>query len=62
MGHKSENMNGELVAIVRRLDIDGDGKIKYNEFIEAISPVKPDILPLHQEKEPSVHIEKELTE
>jgi Ca2+-binding EF-hand superfamily protein len=28
----------EVVAIIRRLDIDADSKISYDEFIEAMKP------------------------
>lgn len=44
MGHQS--LPQELVAIVRRLDIDGDSKIGYHEFIESMSPVSPDMIPV----------------
>ena len=46
MGHQV--LPEELAAIVRRLDIDGDAKITYEEFAEALSPVSPDLLPVHQ--------------
>ena len=41
MGHRV--MPHELVSIVRRLDINGDQKIEYEEFVESISPVSPEI-------------------
>lgn len=34
------------MAIVRRLDIDGDSKIRYHEFIESMTPVSPDMIPI----------------
>ena len=46
MGHQV--LPEELAAIVRRLDIDGDAKITYEEFVEALSPVSPDLLPVHE--------------
>lgn len=46
MGHQV--LPQELLAIVRRLDIDGDSKIGYYEFIESISPVSPDMIPVQQ--------------
>lgn len=46
MGHHV--VKKELVAILRRLDLDGDSKISYHEFIEAIKPVSPEILPKAQ--------------
>jgi len=30
-----------LSSIVRRLDVNGDGKITFDEFIEAFTPVSP---------------------
>ena len=44
MGHQV--LPQELVAIVRRLDIDGDSKIGYHEFIESMTPVSPDMIPI----------------
>ena len=46
MGHQV--LPEELAAIVRRLDIDGDAKITFEEFVEALSPVSPDLLPVHE--------------
>lgn len=43
MGHQV--LPEEVKAIIRRLDIDGDQKINYNEFVESISPVSPDFIP-----------------
>jgi hypothetical protein len=36
-------MSHELVSIVRRLDINGDQIIEFDEFVESISPVSPEI-------------------
>jgi len=41
MGHQV--VPAEIESIIRRLDIDGDGIIKFPEFVESISPVSPDI-------------------
>ena len=41
-GHLPEK--DELVAIMRRFDLDGDAKITFSEFVEALSPVMPDII------------------
>ena len=46
MGHQV--LTEEIKAIIRRLDIDGDQKISYTEFIESISPVSPDLTPIFQ--------------
>lgn len=46
MGHQV--LPKELIAIVRRLDIDGDSKIGYQEFVESITPVSPDMIPVEQ--------------
>jgi len=43
MGHQV--IPEEIKAIVRRLDIDGDQRISFSEFIESISPVSPDLTP-----------------
>jgi len=43
MGHQV--LSQEIVSIVRRLDIDGDSRITYNEFVEALTPVSPDLIP-----------------
>ena len=43
MGHKV--INQELISIVRRLDIDGDSRITYKEFVEAVTPISPDLIP-----------------
>ena len=43
MGHQP--LPDEVNAIMRRLDIDGDQKIDFSEFVESINPVSPDFLP-----------------
>lgn len=43
MGHQV--LPEEVKAIIRRLDIDGDQKINFDEFVESISPVSPDFIP-----------------
>ena len=42
IGHKP--LKGELIAIMRRFDLDGDAKISFQEFVEALTPVQPDII------------------
>lgn len=32
----------EVVCILRRLDIDGDSRVSFHEFVEAISPISPE--------------------
>ena len=49
MGHHV--VKKELVAILRRLDLDGDSKISYHEFVEGVKPVSPEILPKQQREE-----------
>jgi Ca2+-binding EF-hand superfamily protein len=44
MGHQV--LKKELVAILRRLDTDGDSKISFQEFAEGIKPVSPGIVPI----------------
>lgn len=34
----------ELVAVMRRFDLDGDAKISFAEFVEGLTPVQPDIV------------------
>jgi hypothetical protein len=63
MGHRV--MPHELVSIVRRLDIDGDQKIEYEEFVESISPVSPEIERVvrpQNVKEPKILDEPEIRE
>ncbi len=43
MGHHV--VKKELVAILRRLDLDGDSKISYHEFVEGMKIVSPEIVP-----------------
>ena len=35
----------ELNAIMRRFDLDGDAKISFQEFVEALKPVQVDLIP-----------------
>ena len=42
IGHSP--VKDELIAIMRRFDLDGDAKISFNEFVEALTPVQPDIV------------------
>jgi Ca2+-binding EF-hand superfamily protein len=53
MGHHT--VRKELVAILRRLDLDGDSKISFNEFVEGIKPVSPEIIPKGPQREQSIH-------
>ena len=46
MGHQP--LKAELIAIIRRFDLDGDSKISFAEFCEAIKPISPDILPVRE--------------
>jgi hypothetical protein len=39
--HGCRPRDDELVAYVRRLDLDADARLKYDEFIEGIKPVEP---------------------
>ena len=48
MGHQP--LPAEISAIVRRLDIDGDQQITYAEFMESISAVSPDFIPINKVK------------
>ena len=43
----------ELVNIMRRFDLDGDAKISFQEFVEGVSPVQPDVIqePFRYKKE-----------
>ena len=34
----------ELTAIMRRFDLDGDAKLTFAEFSEALSPIQPDVI------------------
>lgn len=42
LGHKT--LKGELIAIMRRFDLDGDAKVSFQEFVEALTPVQPDVV------------------
>jgi Ca2+-binding EF-hand superfamily protein len=39
----------EINAILRRMDMDGDGKITFNEFSLGITPEYPGLEPDHME-------------
>lgn len=39
----------EINAIIRRMDLDGDGKINFNEFSHGITPEYPGLEPEHME-------------
>jgi EF-hand domain pair len=43
MGHQP--LKAELLAILRRFDLNGDSKISYSEFKEAVRSSNPDFLP-----------------
>lgn len=45
MGHQV--IKNELVAILRRFDLDGDSKISFPEFVEGLKPVSPEIIPMN---------------
>lgn len=42
MGHQP--LKAELIAIIRRFDLDGDCQISFSEFCEALKPVSPDLI------------------
>jgi len=42
VGHQP--VKPELTAIMRRFDLDGDAKLSFTEFAEALSPIQPDII------------------
>ena len=42
VGHQP--VKAELTAIMRRFDLDGDAKLSFVEFAEALSPMQPDII------------------
>lgn len=42
MGHQV--LKPELIAIIRRFDLDGDSRISQAEFVEAIKPIAPDMI------------------
>ena len=41
MGHQV--LKAEITAIIRRLDLDGDSKISFSEFNEAVRSISPDL-------------------
>ncbi len=43
MGHQP--VKAEVLAIIRRFDINGDSKISFSEFTQGIKPCYPDFLP-----------------
>lgn len=51
MGHQV--LKAEIVAIIRRFDLDGDSRISFQEFNEAIRPISPDMV---QAREPLIII------
>ena len=42
VGHQP--LKAELVAIMRRFDLDGDAKLSFTEFSEALTPIQPDVI------------------
>ena len=36
----------EVECILRRLDIDGDSRVSFHEFVEAVSAVQPEMMPV----------------
>ena len=42
VGHQP--VKPELTAIMRRFDLDGDAKLSFTEFAEALNPIQPDII------------------
>jgi Ca2+-binding EF-hand superfamily protein len=42
MGHQV--LKQELIAIIRRFDLDGDSMISFKEFVEALTPLSPELL------------------
>ena len=49
MGHQP--IRKEIVAILRRLDLDGDSKITFQELVEGLKPVNPEIIPKKEVRE-----------
>lgn len=41
-GHQP--LKEELMAIMRRFDLDGDAKLSFTEFAEALTPIQPDVV------------------
>ena len=42
VGHQP--IKHELTAIMRRFDLDGDAKLSFTEFSEALTPIQPDVI------------------
>ena len=42
MGHQP--LKSELIAIIRRFDLDGDSRLSFSEFCEALRPISPDLI------------------
>ena len=42
VGHQP--VKEELTAIMRRFDLDGDAKLSFQEFAEALTPIQPDVI------------------
>lgn len=38
----------EIIAVIRRLDVDADQRIKYEEFSRIMQPITPVVSPEHQ--------------
>jgi Ca2+-binding EF-hand superfamily protein len=42
VGHQP--LKDELIAIMRRFDLDGDARLTFQEFTEALTPVQPSLI------------------
>ena len=42
VGHQP--LKHELMAIMRRFDLDGDARLSFTEFAEALTPMQPDVI------------------
>lgn len=42
VGHQP--LKDELIAIMRRFDLDGDARLTFQEFAEALTPVQPSLI------------------
>ena len=51
MGHQV--LKPELIAIIRRFDLDGDSRISLQEFVEAIKPTAPDMIAPREKFQPT---------
>ena len=51
-GHQP--LKPELMAIMRRFDLDGDARLSFTEFAEALTPMQPDVI-----QNPFRHITRE---